>query len=306
MPGRSLIPLNASRAFEAAGRHCSFTEAAQELHVTPAAISHHVKLLEEFIGTPLFVRKRRGLDLTDAGRAYMEPLTEAFVSIESVTMRLRHANRDGPLRVRVPPCLASKWLLPRLDAFHERWPDSPVEISVSSQVCDFRFEEMDALLRLRCGNFAGMSVVPILSEHVFPVCSPDFLARHGPVASIEDLLTLPLLHDDNLAVVPTFPDWERWFQAAGLTEVAFLGGHRFDASAMAIEAAIDGRGVALGRSALVADDLAVGLLVRPLAFVHPARHDYFFVYPPAATKAKHIARFRDWLVGEAAITAGRS
>lgn len=299
---REIVPLNALRAFEAAGRHLSFVEAAAELHVTPAAISHHVKMLEDFVGTPLFVRRHRSIEITDAGRSCLDQLRESFQQIESVTQRLRHASRCGPLRVRVASCLASKWLLPRLNDFFARHPEIDLEVSVSSQIYQFRYAEMDALLRLRCGDFNGMNVEPFMTEHVSPVCTPEFLRQHGPIRSAADIARLPLVHDDTLNVIPTFPNWSTWLRQQGVEIGDDLPGHRFDFSPMVLDATLEGRGIALGRSALVADHLAAGRLVRPLGTDYPVTHDYFLIYPHAAPKQKQIQIFQNWLRVQAAET----
>ena len=300
MNHRSLVPLNALRAFEAAGRHLSFIEAANELHVTPAAVSHHIKMLEDFIGTPLFVRRHRSIELTEAGKICLSPLQHGFHQIESIVLRLRSAHNDGPLRVRVGQCFAAKWLLPRLDAFQKRHPDIEIQVSVSSQIYEFRFEEMDVMIRLRAGEFSGFTVEPILTEMVFPVCSPAFLERFGPFHTPQDLLRQPLLHDDNLKTVSTFPTWPMWFRALGIDGVEATGGHRFDSSPMVVDATIESRGISLGRSALVERDLAAGRLVRLFDWTYPTTHDYFIIYSNAALKARKIQLFRDWILSEAA------
>ena len=146
---RNFVPLNALRAFETAARHGSFVAAAKELNVTPAAISHHVKVLEDYIGTALFMRRNRSIALTAAGLACFQPLERAFRDIEETAMRLRSSLADGPLRVRVSQCLAAKWLLPRIERFHRAHPEIELQISVSSQIYDFRFDEMDLILRMR-------------------------------------------------------------------------------------------------------------------------------------------------------------
>ncbi len=297
---RSFVPLNALRAFEAAARHQSFVAAAKELNVTPAAISHHVKVLEDYIGTALFTRRNRSIELTAAGRACFQPLEKAFREIEDTALRLRGALADGPLRVRVAQCFAAKWLLPRIDRFQKANPEIDLQISVSSQIYDFRFDEMDLILRMRAGDFRGFMAEPILTEKVLPVCSPDFLRRHGPVRAPRDLARLPLIHDDNMRTVPTFPTWRMWFDAAGVPEAQVAGGNRFDSSPMAVDAAMIGQGVCLGRSAIVAGDIAAGRLVPMLDWSYPVSHAYFIIYPEGTLKGPKVRRFRDWLVQEAA------
>jgi LysR family transcriptional regulator, glycine cleavage system transcriptional activator len=302
MKNRELVPLNALRAFEAAGRLTSFVAAAEELHVTPAAISHHIKLLEDFIGTPLFVRRHRAIDITDAGRSFLGPLTDSFRAIEETTTRMRGAHRCGPLRVRVASCLAAKWLLPRLGSFYRQHPDIEIEVSVSSQIYNFRYNEMDALIRLRCGEFNGMVVESFMTEYVAPICTPDFFARHGPILNAEALLGIPLIHDDNLNVVPTFPNWGTWLRAAGVQTGDDLPGHRFDSSSMVLDTTLEGLGVSLGRSALASRDLDAGRLVRLLEFDYPVTHEYFLVYPKTTPKLRQINALRNWLATEADAT----
>lgn len=302
MSTRQNIPLNALRAFEAAGRRLSFVAAAEELHVTPAAISHHVKLLEDFVGTPLFVRRHRAIDITEAGRSFLAPLTESFRTIEDATTRMVDSLRCGPLRLRVASCLAAKWLMPRLNSFYRKHPEIELEVSVSSQIYQFNYNEMDAMVRLRSGEFNGMSIEPFMTEFVAPVCTPEFLAQQKPVRSTKDLLRLPLLHDDNLSVVPTFPTWATWLRAAGVHTDDDLPGHRFDSSSMVLDATLEGRGVSLGRSALVSSDLEAGRLVRLSEFDYPVTHDYFLVYPHTTPKLRQIEALQNWLVAEANAT----
>lgn len=299
MTHRQIVPLNALRAFEAAGRRLSFVDAAEELHVTPAAISHHIKTLEEFVGTPLFIRRHRAIEMTDAGRKFLTPLSQGFQTIEDSAMQLRHANREGPLRVRVASCIASKWLLPKLNSFYRAHPEVELEVTVSSQIYEFRYNEMDALIRLRKGDFTGMNVEPFLTEYVMAVCTPEFLRANGPVEGVADLVRLRLLHDDNLKVIPTYPDWHRWLEAAGVKVAEELPGHRFDSSSMVLDATLEGRGVALARSALVARDLEAGKLVRLCDFVYPVTHDYFLVYPNSTPKIRQVRTLLNWLLAEA-------
>jgi LysR family glycine cleavage system transcriptional activator len=214
-------------------------------------------------------------------------------------MQLRGASRCGPLRVRVAACFASKWLLPKLNSFYRAHPDVELEVTVSSQIYEFRYNEMDALIRLRKGDFSGMNVQPFLAEHVTAVCTPEFLHANGPVNKVSDILGLPLIHDDNLNVIPTFPDWHRWLEAAGVTVKGELTGHRFDSSSMVLDATLEGRGVALARSALYARDLEAGRLVRLTDFVYPVTHDYYIVYPNSPPKLKQIQQLHRWLRSEA-------
>ena len=143
-----------------------------------------------------------------------------------------------------------------------------------------------------------------MTEHVTPVCSPDFLRRHGPFREPRDLVGLPLIHDDNLRPIPTFPTWRMWFDAAGLAEAGAAAGNRFESSPMAVEEAMQGRGICLGRSAIVEADLAAGRLVRMIDWEYPVSHAYFIIYPEGTQKGLKVRRFRDWLLREAADKTG--
>lgn len=295
---RRSIPLKGLRAFEAAGRHLNFATAADELGVTPSAISHQVRALEEHLGEALFVRGPRGVELSPIGRACLRPLRNAFDQIESV-MNTATTYRDSrALTIRVSPCVASRWLMPRLPRFQAMYPDIEISISASSQIFEFRAEEADAIFRLRHGSFENLQVDRVLTEEVFPVCSPE-VAQHG-IETTSDLVNHTLLHDDNLATVDTVPDWARWLEFAGVRGIDAQRGHRFSQSAAAIEATIVGRGVCLGRSALVEDDIQAGKLRRLFDIRYPARHDYCLIYPKEAEKKKELMAFRDWLLAEGA------
>lgn len=296
---RRTIPFKGLRAFEAAARHLNFSAAADELGVTPSAISHQVRALEEHLGESLFVRGHRGIVLSPTGRACLQPLRNAFDQIESVMKTARSYNRARALTIRVSPCVASRWLMPRLHRFQGIYPEIEVSIDASGQIYDFHEDETDAIFRLRCGNFEDMQVDRVLSEEIFPICSPEIVRRNA-LDSPADLVHHTLLHDRNLSVVETVPDWERWLEFAGVRNVDAQRGHRFCHSTAAIEATIAGRGVCLGRSALVEDDLRAGRLVRPFDIQYPARHDYCLIYPKKSAKKGQLMAFRDWVMAEGA------
>ncbi len=295
---RRSIPFNGLRAFEAAARHLNFATAADELGVTPSAISHQVRALEDQLGEALFVRGHRGVELSPTGRACLRPLRNAFDQIEGV-MNTATTYRDSrALTIRVSPCVASRWLMPRLPRFQAMYPDIEISISASSQIFEFREEEVDAIFRLRHGNFEDLQVDRVLTEEVYPVCSPE-LARHR-IESPSDLVNHTLLHDDNLATVDTVPDWSRWLEFAGVRGIDAQRGHRFSQSNAAIEATIVGRGICLGRSALVEDEIQAGRLLRLFDIRYPARHDYCLIYPKESDKKKELMAFRDWVLAEGA------
>ena len=297
---RRLPPLNALRAFEAAARHLSFTKAAEELFVTQAAISHQVKALEAALDLQLFRRLNRRLMLTDAGQLYLPALTEAFDAIDTATARLRADENAGRLVVSVANSLAAKWLLPRLPRFRERHPEIEVEISAADRLVDFGRDNVDMAIRYGLGRYPGLRVDPLMVDTNFPVCSPGLLAGPVPLREPGDLRHHSLLHDD----VSTFdaPDWSKWLAAVGVTGVRADRGQRYSHSSLVIQAAIDGQGVALGRSTLVALDLEAGRLVQPFGPALPSVYACYVVSPPATAERPKIKAFREWLLDEAGAT----
>lgn len=294
---RRSVPLNGLRAFEAAARHLSFAKGADELHVTPAAISQQIRSLEDFLGQTLFIRSSRGIELSLAGKACLPHLQSAFDQIDFAVSAACTVGESRPLTIRAAPCLATKWLLPRLPEFQRAYPDIEIAISASSQIYEFRPNEMDMILRVRKGSFGGLTAERVLTESVFPVCSPQVLETN-PLDRLEDLQHHTLLHDDTMIKVETFPDWARWLDFAGVPHLAHTRGHRFSLSTLAIEATIGGRGVHLGRSPLVEPDLAEGRLVRPFDLRYPITHDYFLIYPRESPNIGPMMAFRDWVIDQ--------
>jgi LysR family glycine cleavage system transcriptional activator len=289
---RRLPPLNAMRAFEAAARHLSFTKAAEELNVTQAAISHQVKALEEWLGVPLFRRLNRALLLTDAGQNYGPPLGQSFDLLADATDRIRDDDNRGTLTVTTLPSIASKWLVPRLGRFRQAYPDIDLRIDASQHLSDFARENVDVAVRYGRGNWEGTRADRLMTEDFFPVCSPDLIDGDPPLHKLDDLHRHTLLHDDNRT------DWTVWFLAAGIAGGDPKRGPGFTDSSLVLQAAVDGQGVALGRSALAAADLAAGRLVQPFNISLPATFAYYLVCPEATAERPKIAAFRDWLLAE--------
>jgi LysR family glycine cleavage system transcriptional activator len=295
---RRLPPLNAIRAFEAAGRHLSFTKAAAELFVTQAAVSHQIKALEVALGLQLFRRFNRRLMLTDAGQAYLPPLREALDGIAAATERLRTAEQTGSLKVSVLPSLAAKWLLPRLSRFRERHPEIDVLVSASNALVDFARDEVDIAIRYGFGRYPGLEVQFLMGDQIFPVCSPKLLAMRPPLRDPSDLRHHTLLHDAD-ALATESESWRIWLEAAGISGVDPSRGPGFSDSSMLLQAAIDGQGVALGRSALAALDLEAGRLVQPFGPSIPSNLSYFIVRPSTAGQRPKVRLFHDWLLEQA-------
>ena len=287
-------PLNALRAFEAAARHLSLSLAAIELGVTPAAISHQVRLLEDHIGLPVFERNGRGLALTDAGAAGLRDLREAFAHLSAAMDAIGSLGETGTLSVSVAPSFAAKWLLPRLESFEREQPQIDVHVSVSMQLADFARDRIDVAIRYGGGAYLEVFFEKLLAETVMPVCSPDLL-RGRILHSPRDLLSLTLLHDDSPDNDPSCPNWEMWLRAAGVEDVEVDRGPRFNQASLVIESAILGRGVALAKSTLAAADIEAGRLVRPIEAERPVDFAYYFVAPRAKLNLPKVVYFRDWL-----------
>lgn len=294
MAGLNEIPsLNALRAFEAAARKGSIKEGAAELYVTPGAVSQQIKGLEEALGTSLFIRDKRGLLLTTAGAALYPVLREAFADIGTALDRLREQEQTGPLTVSMVPSFASKWLVPRLGRFRERHPEIDVRISATFHTTDFAKEGVDMAVRLGMGNFPGLREDWLLTEPLYAVCSPALLKGARPLRTPEDLRHHTLLHDE------THQEWKMWLEMHGVRGVEPNRGPMFNDASMALNAAIEGQGVAMGRGELVAMDLAAGRLVRPFDLTIPFRFAYYVVCPEAVADWPKIVAFRDWILEEA-------
>lgn len=290
---RRLPPLNALRAFEAAARHLSFTRAAEELHVTQAAISHQVKALEEHLGRKLFRRLNRALLLTDDAQAYLPSVSRAFTLLNDATSDLLTKHTPGPLTVSALPSFAARWLVPRLGRFRHIRPDIDLRIDPSTELADFAGGDVDVGIRYGRGKYPGMRADWLMTEDIFPVCSPALLEGPHPLHDPEDLEHQVLLHDDGHG------DWRTWLLAAGVDRVDPARGPIFTDSSMLIQAAMAAQGVALARGVLAADELAAGRLVRPFTLSLPTEYAYYLVCPVNTAEQPKIAAFRDWLIGEA-------
>lgn len=287
---RRLPPLNALRAFEAAARHLSFTKAADELHVTQAAVSHQIKGLEEWLGLPLFRRVNRGLVLTDAGQTYLPPLRDALDLMANATERLFRKDSTGALTISTMPSFAAKWLVLRLGHFQAKHPELDLRLHTTAQMVDFAQQDVDVAIRFGSGNWPDLRVERLLNEDIFPVCSPRLLPN---LACPADLKRHTLLHDDYMIT------WASWLTAAGVEGIDVERGPRYTDSALVLQAAMEGQGVALARQVLVADDLAAGRLVRPFDVVLSGQYAYYFVAPPHYFSRPKVKAFRDWLFAEA-------
>jgi LysR family transcriptional regulator, glycine cleavage system transcriptional activator len=291
---RRLPPLNALKAFEAAARHESFTRAAEELCVTQGAVSHQVKALEAELGIKLFNRERQRLIITEAGRQYLAVVRDALDRIALGTERLVQRQRTGVLTVSTSPDFAAKWLVHRLGRFAEAHPDIDLRISATMHHVDFAREDVDVAVRHGDGNWPGLDVARLCTEHLFAVCSPKLASGRSRMGKPADVLKFPLLHLDDRK------NWSKWLEAAGVAGAELSHGPVLNRASMAIDAAVDGQGVALARTTLAAWDLINGRLVRPFAVALPLSKNYWVVSPRATSDLPKIATFRDWLLAEAA------
>jgi LysR family glycine cleavage system transcriptional activator len=291
-----LPSLNGLRAFESAARHLSFTRAAAELNVTQTAISHQIRRLEEQLGIRLFLRRNRALLLTRDAESYLPSVRAAFEDLRRATERLRRPDREGLLTVSTTASLAAKWLVTRAASFQEAHPGIEVRITTSAHLVDFTREEVDMAVRYGRGNWLGLRAHWLMAEELFPVCSPMLLNGANPLRRPEDLAQHTLLH-----ATVSREDWQLWLTAAGLpVSLASRRGLSFDQSFMAIQAAVDGHGVAMGRTRFVGADIAAGRLVVPFDVVLPADAGFYIVAPEAAADSPKIALFREWLIGSVA------
>ena len=296
-----LPPLSALRAFEAAARLQSFSKAADELSVTPAAISHQIAALEADLGVSLFNRRNRAVELTMSARVLLPGLTEAFTGIQDSVRRLRSHNDTGMLTVTASPSFAGKWLVQRLHRFQEQHPAIDVRISATDALVDLTRGDFDIAIRYGNGRYPGLAVELLLKNEVFPACSPALLRNGPPLETPADLRHHVLLHDQQSDRDPLAPSWPMWLKAAGIADADASHGLSFSANVLALEAAIAGHGVTLAYSTTAAADIAAGRLVRLFSLSLPDTFAYYIAAAPAALERPKVKAFRDWLRQEADI-----
>lgn len=284
-----LPSLNGLRAFETVARHMSFTKAAAELNVSQTAVSHQIRRLEAELGRPLFLRRNDGLALSEVGQAYLPGVRSAFQDLRFATEQLLTSD-NNVLTVSTLVSVASKWLLPRLPAFQQAFAAIDVRISASTDWVDFRSSGIDAAIRYGHGDWQGLQADFLMSDEIFPVCSP---ALAQSLNSPADLADHTLLQVSGV----TAGDWATWLSAAGQTPQLAQGPRlTFDLALMAVQAAVDGQGVCIGRSTYVADDLRAGRLVIPFSLRLQDALGFYLVAPLETAQAEKIAAFRSWLL----------
>ena len=288
---RRLPPLNALPSFEAAARHLSFSRAADELHVTHGAVSRAVRNLEDHLGVQLMIRASRSVRLTPVGASFAAEIRDVLEHLAAATSAAT-GQTSGIVNVSTIDSFAARWLMPRLFGFRRTHGDIDVRVATSERLADFISDGIDIAIRCGGGQYPGLSAELLMKEDHFPVCSPKMLKGRYPLRRPADLARHTLLHD-----VFTV-DWAIWLHSAGIDNVDAHRGPTFLSSDHAIQAAVRGEGVVLGRSALVADDLAAGRLVRPFELSLPAGFAYYVVYPQHALQRPCVKAFRDWLVAD--------
>lgn len=296
--------LNALRAFEASARHQSFSAAATELNVTPAAVGQLVRSLEDWLGTPLFRRGTRGrsrLVPTEAAELALPDIRAGFDRLSLGLRRLREGSSSGMLTVAASPAFAAKWLLPRIDKFHVDHPETDVRLDTNLKLIDFTAQGVDIGVRYGRGSWPGLVSEKLMDEQIFPVCSPAWLAKHPNLKTPNDLAGKALIHDLSVDAHIGFASWADWLQRVGATDVDASRGMQINNSAAVLQAAIDGHGVALARSVMAHDDLAAGRLTRLFPAVElTSELAYYIVYREECASLPKIGAFRDWLHQEAA------
>lgn len=306
-----LPPLNALRAFEAAARNLSFKKAAHELHVTPGAVSHQVKLLEEFLEMPLFRRLTRALELTPQALAMLPLVQDGLEHLAAAVDKGRERDAGGSLTVIAPPNFAARWLVPRLARFTAAHPNLELHIASRPSMIDGRDEGVHAsppeapldsptaMIRFGDGRYPGSRVEEVFAASYVPICSPRLMNGPRPLRAPADLRHHTLLHDDTVTEEDARPSWSDWLESVGLTDIDSSRGPHFSDASLAFEAALEGMGVALAIKPLVRSEIEAGRLVVPFDIAAPASYAYYLVTPETARGNPILDAFRAWLLAEA-------
>ncbi|HEY3255774.1 MAG TPA: transcriptional regulator GcvA [Polyangiaceae bacterium] len=287
-----LPPMQALRAFEAAARVQSLTKAAESLHLTHGAISHQIKALEEDLGVRLVERAGRGIRLTDEGERFASRVRAALSELAEAVREISERSNPRQLRVSMVPSFAARWLLPRIGRFVAAHPDIDLDVRANPALVDFRRDDVDAAIRYGLGQWPGVIAEHLFDDIFFPVCSPRFAGGRLPRRPV-DLSRYPLMRSEGEL-------WKPWFEAAGLDWPEPSRGPMFSDSSHMLQAAAEGQGIALARSALIGSDLINGVLVRLFDVMLPSQMKFFLVYPPRLADSPKLASFRNWLRDEIA------
>lgn len=305
-----LPPLNALRVFEAAARHLSFKDAANELSITQAAVSHQVKSLEEFLGVELFRRAGRGVQLTEAARACLPKLREGFDALAAAVETIRERGQETELMITAPPVFTARWLMPRLQGFSRRHPKIDVHVVASSKMVDagaldsaalmsgidLRSESTGVEIHLGAGAYPGFRADKLFEVAMTVVASPELVKGEPPLRVPADLARHTLLHDDAMDTVAAGDAWQKWLRAAGVRDVDGVPGPRFSSNILSLEAASQKLGVALALKPLVDADLKSGRLCAPFEVELKPTGSYYLVCPEVIADRPAVAAFRSWLL----------
>ena len=290
---RSLPSLRALQAFEATARHLSVTRAAEELHVTPSAISHQLKSLESHLGIRLFHRLNRRIALTDTGRSYVQLLAAVFDRIASATDHIINGGISDVITVHCPPSFAPAWLVPRVHEFRGRHPDIDLRLHATPEPPEFFRSDTDVEIRYGPGDWPGLTVIPLMEDYITPLGTPDFRSQLSRRALPQEILALPLIHSERSPI-----GWADWFRHVGEEVPPLRRGLRFDRGYLSIQAAASGHGVALESLVFAEREIRTGALVPlcafPEAFMPVGGHH--LVYPPAYGDVPKVQRFRNWIL----------
>lgn len=296
---KSLPPLNSLRAFEAAARHMSFSKAANELNVTPGAISQQIKLLESFLSLTLFRRLNRQILLTESGQILLPKLSEAFDMLGNAIQSINTYDENEPLTITAPPAFISKWLIPKLCDFNQIHPEIDVRIDSSTRVIDFEHEKMDVGIRFSLEQDKSLDSSHLLSLEVIAVCSPDLVNNEPALHQPSDLVHHTLLNYGGPMEDNTWPDWTMWLSTMEIEGVDPSHAILFNQSEMMLQAAIEGQGVALTSSVVAENDIQTGRLVQPFKHSMPIHFSYFLVSSHQNAKLKRVKAFKNWILGRA-------
>jgi LysR family glycine cleavage system transcriptional activator len=295
-----LPPLKSLQAFEAAGRHLSFTEAARELNVTPGAISQQIRLLEEFLEIKLFKRMNRLIVLTDAGQLFLPMISAGFEQFGDAVNLVRQKRSDGPLTITSAPSFVSKWLIPRLARFKSLHPNIDVRIDTSDRLVDFQHEDIDVGIRFGDGVYPELDTVFLFSFDLIPVCSPELIREGKGLKKVSDLKNYTLLHSNYDELDPGWPDWAMWLRVVDAEGVDSDHGIYFNQSDLLFQAAMEGQGVALLASVMAEPEIAAGRLVQPFTARLPVKLNYHLVTTPHKARIEKVAAFSEWVLAESA------
>tara|TARA_Y100000782_G_scaffold51120_1_gene56847 strand:- start:8825 stop:9757 length:933 start_codon:yes stop_codon:yes gene_type:complete len=290
---RRLPPLNALRSFEAAARHGSFNKAAEELFVTPSAISHQVKTLEEFLGIALFERIKRRVDLTPAGERYLLSIRSALDEIGEATHKLMTTPNTGAVNLSVAPAFLTRWLVPRINHFQSLNPDVELRLTASMKQIDFRYSDMDMAVFYGDGNWPDLHCHHLRKVHSVPVCSPKLLEGNSEIKSAKDLLQYTLIH-----ISKRDKEWQSLFQQVGVNKTDKARNMTFSSTSLALGAAMEGLGIALADRGLAERELEYGQLVCPFDISLDTHKSFYLVYQQGRPLTQSMQAFRDWILEE--------